>query len=129
MRREVTNAAKDDAQREYPGFLFLVKRSWWLIALVGVAAGLLGYLASAGSKPTYEATTRLLVGPINTDFNTLRASAQLVTTYSDLARSRSVLEAAARPLGLEPTAVDNDVRATADELTRLLTIRVQSLDP
>ena len=79
-----------------------------------------------------KSSVRLLVGPINTDTNTLRASGQLVQTYAELAVSQPLLESTASELGLPPDAADalsSSVRTTANDQTRILTIRVQGSEP
>ena len=60
---------------ELTGYLAILRR-WWSTLLVAVwVAAVLGFPCSARRiEPTYEASVRLLVGPINTDTNTLRAS-------------------------------------------------------
>ena len=68
-----------------------------------------------------ESSARLLVGPINSDTNTLRASSQLVQTYAELATSWNLLEATVKEMGLEPEAADDlgaAVRTIANDTTR-----------
>ncbi len=79
----------------------------------------------------YEAEARLLVGPFNTDLNTQRASGQLALTYGELVTSRPMLESVIAELGLT-TAVDDlreTVASSPNDVTRILTIRVQDADP
>jgi capsular polysaccharide biosynthesis protein len=91
-----------------------------------LAAGVAGYAVGAGGQPTYEAKAVLLVGPINTDFQTVRASGQLAQTYAQLATSRPVLDATAKRLGLSD--VGGGVSASAIAVTRLLTVTVKDTD-
>jgi len=116
---------------ELSGYLAILRRWWWTLLVAVWVAGLLGYLVGSRIEPTYESTVRLLVGPINTDTNTLRASGQLVQTYAELAVSQPLLETTAAELGLSPEAVVElaaSVRTTANDQTRILTIRVQGPD-
>ena len=107
-------------------------RRWWFTLLVATwVAGVAGYLVASQVPPTFEARAQLLVGPVNTDFNTLRASGQVAQTYAALATSTSVVEEAVQRVGvpLEPADVTETMRATANEVTRILSIRVQHGDP
>lgn len=112
-------------------YLAVAKRWWWTLLVATWVAGLGGYLAASRITPTYEAQVRLLVGPVNTDANTLKAAGQLVQTYGELVASRPLLESTLAELGLDLPAgqLRAAVRTTANDVTRLLTIRVQDADP
>lgn len=113
---------------ELSGYLAILRRWWWTLLVAIWVASLLGYLIGSRIEPTYESTVRLLVGPINTDTNTLRASGQLVQTYAELAVSEPLLQSAAAELGLPQDAAEDlasTVRTTANDQTRILTIRVE----
>lgn len=116
---------------ELAGYLSVARRWWWTLVVATWVAGLSGYLVASQVPPTYEARTQLLVGPINTDINTLKASGQLVQTYAELVTSQPRLEAVLAELGLPLTAGELRLatRATANDVTRVLTIRVQYSDP
>jgi capsular polysaccharide biosynthesis protein len=104
-----------------------VLRRWrFMLAVAGVASGVVGYLVAAGVQPRYEATTRLLVGPLGGDEKVLRASGPLAETYAKLATTRAVLDGTARRLRL--SRADIDLRADANAVTRLLTLRARSDD-
>lgn len=74
--------------------------------------------ATAGSRSGYEASAKLLVGPMGGKYTELRAASQQAETYADLATSTPVLQAARAPSGA--------VSAKADYFTRLLTITAQA---
>ncbi len=117
---------------ELTGYLAILRRWWWTLLVAVWVAAVLGFLLGSRIEPTYEASVRLLVGPINTDTNTLRASGQLVQTYAELATSQPLLESTVKELGLKPEAASElagSVRTTANDQTRILTIRVQGPDP
>ncbi len=117
---------------ELSGYLAILRRWWWTLLVAAWVAGLMGYVIAGRIEPTYEASARLLVGPINSDTNTLRASSQLVQTYAELATSQSLLENTVSEMGLPPeAAVDlaGAVRTIANDQTRILTIRVEGPDP
>jgi polysaccharide biosynthesis transport protein len=113
------------------GYLSLIRRWWWTLLVATWVAGLLAFVVAIQIPPTFESRARLLVGPINTDLNTLRAGGQLVQTYAELVTSRPLLESTVEELGLDLDASDleENVTASPDDVRRLLTIRVQSSDP
>ena len=108
------------------GYLTVLRRWWWSLLIATWAAGLAGYVVASSLTPTYEAAARALVGPVNADIDTVRAASLLAATYSELVASQPVVQTAVEELGLTEPAVD--VRSTADETTRLITIRVQYSD-
>jgi capsular polysaccharide biosynthesis protein/Mrp family chromosome partitioning ATPase len=116
---------------ELSGYLAVAKRWWWTLIVSAWIAGLAGYIVASGLPPTYESQVKVLVGPINTDTDTLRASGLLVQTYAQVVLTDSVLTSAVKELGLDLSSDDfrSATRATANDVTRILTIRVQSGDP
>lgn len=112
------------------GYLSVARRWWWTLLVAVWIAGLAGYVVGSQIPPTYETRVKLLVGPINADIDTIRAGGQLVQTYAELVTSQPLLESAIDELGLEirPSQLRLSVRATADDVTRFLTIRVQDSD-
>ncbi len=116
---------------ELSGYFGILRRWWWTLVVAIWVAGLAGFLLGSQIAPTYETRIRLLVGPINTDVDTLRAASQLVQTYSELTTSQPVLDAVSRDLGLTMTTSElrSRIRSSADDVTRLLTIRVTDEDP
>lgn len=116
---------------ELSGYLAVAKRWWWTLIVSAWIAGLAGYIVASGLPPTYESQVKVLVGPINTDTDTLRASGLLVQTYAQVVLTDSVLTSAVKELGLDlsPDDFRSATRATANDVTRILTIRVQSADP
>ncbi len=113
------------------GFVTLAKRWWWFLLAGALVAGGFAYAAAGRLTPTYEAEVQLLTGPINTDFGTLRAAGEISRTYSELATSRRVLDGTIRSLRLEQTREELrvSVTATANEVTRIVTVRVRDEDP
>ena len=79
---------------ELTGYLAVARRWWWTLLVATWVAAMAGLLVATRITPTYEAQAQLLVGPINTDSDTLRASGLLVQTYAltgDLPASRSAV--------------------------------------
>lgn len=116
---------------ELSGYFAVLRRWWWTLIVAIWVAGLAGFVLGSQVAPTYETRIRLLVGPINTDIETLRAAGQLVQTYSELTTSQPLLESVTRELDLPMSTGElrSRIRSTADEVTRLLTIRVVDEDP
>ncbi|MGE0727444.1 MAG: GNVR domain-containing protein [Acidimicrobiia bacterium] len=104
-------------------------RRWWAALIASAIIGAVsGAVYSREVDPTYEATVRILVGPINADANTLRAAGQTSQTYAELATNKAVFERATGSLDL-PGVETAVVRAVASDVTRLLRITVQSSEP
>jgi len=112
-------------------YLALARRWWWTVVSAMIAASVTGFLAVQTVPPTYEAETRMLVGPVNAELDTLRASALLVETYAELVHNDEALTTVIDEFGLQTTLADlrDDVRAVANPITRLLTIEVAHTDP
>ena len=116
---------------ELSGYFAVARRWWWTLLVAAWVAGLAGFYVASRIDKTYESQVRLLVGPINTDDATLRASGQLVQTYAQVVTTASVLEQALGDLNitdLPPDVLAANTRVTANDVTRILTIRVQDGD-
>ena len=113
------------------GNLLALARSGWAFLLLGlVIGGLVAFIVAKQVAPTYEASISLLTGPINADFDTQRADGNLARTYAGLATSGPVLRRTARAADTELTVDElrSSVRATSNDVTRIITIRVQNSD-
>lgn len=109
-------------------FLVSLRRRWVLLVAATLVAGVATFLVARAQTSIYEAEAQLLVGPISGDFDTLEASRQLAVTYADLVTSRGMRAATARQLDIGELRA-SDVDATANDLTRLLTIRARDESP
>lgn len=116
---------------EISGYAAALRRWWWTLLVATWVAALAGYLVASGLTRIYEAETRLLVGPFNTDLTTQRASGQLTLTYAELVTSQPLLESVIADLGLERDVDDlrKTITASPNDVTRFLTIRAQDPDP
>lgn len=92
-----------------------------------VAAAAAGYLTSSRAAPMYEAEVRLLVGPVNTDRDKLRAAGQLAQTYNEFVTSGPVLTATLEKLG-EQAPLWESTRTEVNSTTRIMEITVESTD-
>ncbi len=122
----ITDSPNDRTESDAPDLMRVVKLAlrWWpaLVVAAVAAAGVTAIVASRGEN-VYEAQVRILVGPVDGEFNILRAAGQQAQTLSQLATSRPVLSATRRLLDREVDA--NDIAARGDDVTRVLTITVR----
>jgi capsular polysaccharide biosynthesis protein len=116
---------------ELSGYLAVARRWWWTLLVATWVAAISGYVVASQIPPTYEAETQLLVGPYNSDRDTLAASGDLVQTYADLVTTTPLLQSAIAETQATLTPVDLRLvtRVTANNTTRFLTIRVQDTNP
>ena len=116
---------------ELGGLMPIARRYWGVFLAVAVLAGGIGYLATSQAGVSYQGKARVLVGPINGDKTTLDAATQLAQTYAELATSQPQLDAAAGRLGQKITGDElrDSLAVTADEATRLITIRSTAANP
>ena len=132
MRQPAASAlASKEEGMEFAGFVPVVRRWWPVLLLSTLVAAAAAYVLASRIAPTYEARAALLTGPINTDFGTLRASGELARTYAELASSGPLVTEAAREAGREGTTDElrAAVTASANQVTRIVSIRVRDTDP
>ena len=105
----------------------LVRRWWWLLAVGTAAAAFVGFLVASRLPPAYEAQTRLLVGPVSSSRDTLRAAGEQARTYAEVATAAPLLQSAATNLGLQGSGLGlkSKVTVTASDVTRLIAIRAR----
>ena len=94
-----------------------------------LVAGAMGYLVAERLPPTYESEARLLVGPVSADRETQQASGAQARTYAEIAGTSTIVNPAARKLGLTPTSLRSKVDVTPSDITRFITIRASDRDP
>lgn len=111
---------------ELNGMLPVLRRWVLVIALATAVAALIGWRFSASAEEGYESTAVILVGPLNTDSDTMRASSTLAQTYAELATSESLLDRVAEETGVAAADIEGGVRATANGTTRFLTITARA---
>jgi succinoglycan biosynthesis transport protein ExoP len=116
---------------EFATYISIARRWWWTLLVSTWVAGLAGFILGSQIPPTYESRVRVLVGPVNADLNTIRASGSLVLTYAELAVSRPLIESTITELGLnlDPSVLRQQIRTTANDSTRFLTVTVRDGDP
>jgi len=112
-------------------FLQLARRYWWLLMLGALLGALAARYAASQMTPTYEGVVAVLAGPINADYDTQRAAGNLARTYAGLATSGPVLERTVKSAraSVPLTELRNNVSATSNDVTRIVTIRVKDSEP
>ena len=107
----------------------------WLIVLIGLVMGGSAFFFSKQMTPEYETTTKILViAAANnkpTDLNSVQASTQLTTTYSDMLTNEAVLQTVIDQLNLEttPQLLASSIQAAPVRDTQLIGITVQGKNP
>ncbi|MBA3469226.1 MAG: polysaccharide biosynthesis tyrosine autokinase [Herpetosiphonaceae bacterium] len=113
---------------------FLALRRWvWLLILAPLLSGAAGYLVSNQGAPVYESSVRVIVGQtlqsVNPDYGSLVASERLVSTYVQLAQSRSVAQGVESQLGTPGLLSHARIIARPVPETEFLDIAVEANNP
>lgn len=112
----------------------MIRRWFWLLLLASLISGATAYMIAREQPTTYEASSLLIVGPgidsLSPDLDELRAAAQLMQTYAELATTKPVLQGVVDELQLStsPASLARDVKTRADETTQILAITAESDD-
>lgn len=113
-------------------YLILRKRLW-LIAVITVAFGVIGAVATHFfMTPMYAATTRILVnqgnGKMLYDSNAVQTNVQLVTTYSELINDPSILKQVIQDLHLNVSAeeLQSQVTVATSENSQIFSITAKT---
>ena len=110
---------------------FAALRRWWWVLLAGAAvAGLVALAIVSTVDDQYTADTRVLVGPISADKDTLEAAGQLARTYAELATSEPIVAEVARQVGRDDQVEDivDDMTTSSNDINRIVSISVTDTD-
>jgi polysaccharide biosynthesis transport protein len=109
----------------------LIKRSWFIFVVAALAGGVASYFGAKRITPKYQAELSLLTGPIGANLDAQRAYGNLARTYADLATSGPILRRTLRAshASLTVDAFRSDVSATSNDVTRIVTVRVENANP
>jgi uncharacterized protein involved in exopolysaccharide biosynthesis len=116
-----------------------VARTWWIVPLALGAALLVSFLLTRREKPTYSATTSVIVIPEGTAVESVRDQIDalgnldrrnVVATIAGIAHGNDVLARAARRAGLDDAAAHRyRVRSIVRPNTNILDIEALGPDP
>jgi capsular exopolysaccharide synthesis family protein len=115
--------------------LGVVRRWLWLIVVCTLLGGAVGYGASSWMSPVYNASVTLLVDRAQagggSDYNDIRASELLASTYGQMVTGRPVLGSAIEQLGLREStaALAGKVRVQPVPETPLIRLSVKDSNP
>lgn len=113
----------------------VILRWMWLFVLATIGGGVAAYSYGIQQPTDYEASVRLIVGPgvdgLSPDLNDLRAGAQLMSTYSELATTRPILQAVIEDVGLDESAdtLGRRISVRDNAEAQILSIFVRDADP
>jgi capsular polysaccharide biosynthesis protein len=110
------------------GFISVVRRFGWMLALGTIVAALVANVVARLEQPTFAASATLLVGPLNSDYTSTQGAGDLARTYADIAKSLPVLKVVVARTGVavDPTDLAEHVTATSNDVTRLVTLKVEA---
>jgi non-specific protein-tyrosine kinase len=116
-------------------YWYVLTKWIWLIALATVVAAAVSFVVSRSMKPVYSASATILVNqaqnPTTPDYNSVLASERLTQTYSQLIRTRPILEQVIKDqnLQLTPDQLDRLVNVQVVPNTQLITISIEDNSP
>jgi len=121
-----------DETLELRWFFAVICRWAWLIAGCILLAVAVALFVTSSTPPTYEATTTLLVAPVEqantSEINTLMAGERLALTYVQMLKGRSTLETVVSRLGLEETPESLEKRIQTQPVADTQLVRVTARD-
>ncbi len=118
--------------------LVILRRRLWLIALLPIVSVLIAaVMVFFVITPVYEASTTLLVGKNETstqaslDYQSVLLNAQLVKTYGEIAKSRSVAEEVISMMGISqtPDQIRAKIGVSVVTGTQVIRLTVTDTDP
>lgn len=111
------------------------KRFIWLLIIPTLAIMICGVITLYVISPIYEASTTLLIGRAQDEtqlgYQDVMLNRQLISTYSELARSRSVTESVINALRLDMSISElaGQISVSSVRDTEILAVRVENEDP
>lgn len=108
--------------------LRMARQWWWLLLLAPLIGGVTAHYVGSQRTPLYSASATLFISPGSLtpdNYNSIYASQNIVDTYTTLAQSPAVLDAAAKDLGLPAVGAS----ASAAQNSLFMHISSVSTDP
>lgn len=118
--------------------LDIIKKRIKLIAIITIASTIVsGIFSLFFIKPTYEAKSSIIIGKVpesknqSLEYSDIMMYKQMIKTYSEIARSRTVAEKTIESLNLDlkPSELSKMVNITPMADTQIITIKVISKNP
>ena len=129
------NYNNDELEIDLMEIIMMLLRWAWMIILVAVVCGALGFVYSKFFiTPTYESTSRIVVLNQSSDtlnYSDLQMSTQLTNDYPELITSRYVVESVIETFGLDTTYEKfvKNIAVNTTSNTRIIDITVTDTDP
>ncbi|MEW6242824.1 MAG: Wzz/FepE/Etk N-terminal domain-containing protein [Bacillota bacterium] len=126
---------EDTLEIDLREYLRVLKKRWWVLAMIiVVAVGTSAILSFFVLPPVYSASVTLIVIGKETpivDYTTVMLHRQLVKTYREIAKSRTVMEKVISDLDLDFTVAEfqNKVKVDTVRDTEILKIEAEDTDP
>lgn len=123
---------------EFKRILFVILRKWWLLALLAVIGGGIGFLYVNFGPPRYQAEATLYIVQSDSemeramDYDDFALSKYLVEQYANIISTRTVQTSILREVGVDSLTTDdlNDmVELVTQEDSNLFVIRATGSDP
>ena len=114
-------------------YLDILRRRWWILALVPVVVAAIAYILSAQEKPIYKATAVILVNQTGNSgvvqYNDVLASERLTNTYAEIVERRVVLAAVVDQLKLTISEGELNAKVSVSAVSSTQLLRVSVEDP
>jgi non-specific protein-tyrosine kinase len=112
---------------------FFVTKWVWLVLVTTVLAAAVSFVISRETTPVYGASATVLINqaqnPATPDYNSVLTSERLTQTYSQLIKTRPVLERTIQDLRLATTPDELDRKVTVSVIPNTTLIQVTAEDP
>ncbi len=115
---------------ELQDFLQIVKRRWWIVALVALIAGASAFVFSRLQTPVYKSTMKLTIQPARTDFGLTQSAKTLLSSYISIIRTERNATEVGKRLNLDysPAYIFGQTRMADDAATFGIEIEMRDFD-
>lgn len=133
-----TAASDDEIEIDLGELIAVVLKKFWLIFVVALVCGILGYCGSRFLiAETFESTTKIYIlnssSETTTTYSDLQSSSSLANDYAEIITSRAVLEPVMEQFGLDDDYTYDQFAGKVDvdnpDSTRIIAITVTDTDP
>ncbi len=114
-------------------YLRILRRWWWLLGVGVVGAAVIGWLVTGSQTPIYEAKVKVLVqggqSPGAPTFGDIQTSEALASSYTDLIKTRPILEQVAEDPDIPYGAAALAGKINVSSPRSLIEIKAKDPDP